>query len=207
MVGEGRGEAGWRDEPAAALGRTPRDRPNRLGSRTMLTTTFCAALSAAGLAIAVLTAYRRRYLRATRIAAVALLPVGLAMAGLVTLGRKITTAVGDWAADLVFKPSVWTGFAVLACSAGLYGITRLFAGRGGGRGGDRGTDRAAEPAGLSGAGSGTPAALGASRNSGGAGRADDGAGRGAAKPKKSRGGDSGLSGFEDVEEILRRRGI
>jgi hypothetical protein len=170
----------------------------------MLTTTFCAALSAAGLAIAVLTAYRRRYLRATRIAAVALLPVGLAMAGLVTLGRKIGTAVGDWAADLVFKPSVWTGFAVLACSAGLYGITRLFAGRGGGRA----TDRAAEPAGVSGAGADAPAALGAGRTSGGAdGGAGRGAGRGAGKPKRGRGGDSGLSGFEDVEEILRRRGI
>lgn len=165
----------------------------------MLTTTFCAALSAAGLAIAVLTAYRRRYLRATRIAAIALLPVGLAMAGLVTLGRKIGTAVGDWAAGLVFKPSVWTGFVVLACSAGLYGITRLFAGRGG-----RATDRTAGPAGVSGTDAGTPAALGAGRNSGGS---DTAAGRGSAKPKKSRGGAGELSGFEDVEEILRRRGI
>ncbi|MYS25139.1 hypothetical protein GA0115240_17471, partial [Streptomyces sp. DvalAA-14] len=96
----------------------------------MLTTTVCVALSAAGLALALLTGYRRRYLRATRIAALALLPVGLSMAGLVTLGRKIATAVGDWAVDLVFKPTVWTGFAVIACSAALYGITRLFSGRG-----------------------------------------------------------------------------
>src|SRR4051795_2620199 len=95
------------------------------GSRRMLTTTLCAALSAGGLAIAMLTAYRRRFLAATRIAAVSLVPVGLAMAGLVTLGRKVGTATGHWAADLVFKPTVWMGFGVLAVAALLYGVTRL----------------------------------------------------------------------------------
>ncbi|MBN6546266.1 hypothetical protein ITX34_24815, partial [Streptomyces bryophytorum] len=95
----------------------------------MLTTTLCAALSAGGLAIAMLTAYRRRFLAATRIAAVSLVPVGLAMAGLVTLGRKVGTATGHWAADLVFKPTVWMGFGVLAVAAMLYGITRLISAR------------------------------------------------------------------------------
>lgn len=158
----------------------------------MLTTTLCAALSAAGLAVALLTAYRRRFLRATRIAALALLPVGLAMAGLVTLGRRISTAVADWAADLVFKPTVWTGFAVLACSALLYGITRLVSGRGGGRGSDDAGAGASADAGprAAAAGSGPSPALPAGR-----------------APKHGRGGDTGLSGFEDVEEILKRRGI
>lgn len=153
----------------------------------MLTTTLCAALSAAGLAVALLTAYRRRFLRATRIAAAALLPIGLAMAGLVTLGRRIGTAVGDWAADLVFKPTVWTGFAVLACSALLYGITRLFSGRGGG------PAQASPDAGPRAAtGRDEAPALSAGRGS---------------SPKRGRGGDTGLSGFEDIEEILKRRGI
>lgn len=155
----------------------------------MLTTTLCAALSAAGLAVALQTAYRRRFLRAARIAAASLLPVGLAMAGLVTLGRRVGTAVGDWAADLVFKPTVWTGFAVLACSALLYGITRLIGGRGAGGGqgeGERGTDRAAVPGTTAPA---LPTSPGASRS------------------KRRGSGDSGLSDFADVEEILRRRGI
>ncbi|MGO4753376.1 hypothetical protein AB4212_33010 [Streptomyces sp. 2MCAF27] len=47
----------------------------------MLTDTVCAAASAAGLAVAFVTAYRKRFLAATRIAAYALLPVGLAMTG------------------------------------------------------------------------------------------------------------------------------
>jgi hypothetical protein len=163
----------------------------------MLTTALCAVLSAAGLAVAVQTAYRRRYLRATRIAAASLLPVGLALAGLVTLGRRVGTAVGDWAADLVFKPTVWLGFGVLMCSALLYGATRLVSGRGGAAEAAGGGGRpAAVPAAGSGAGPGAGA---------GAPAITSGRGRGG---RRKRGGDSGgLSEFADVEEILKRRGI
>ena len=49
----------------------------------MLTTTVCAAVSAAGLGIAALTAYRKRFLAATRIAAFSLIPIGLVMTGVV----------------------------------------------------------------------------------------------------------------------------
>jgi hypothetical protein len=147
----------------------------------MLTIALCAVLSAAGLAIAVQTAYRRRYLRATRIAAVALLPVGLAMAGLVTLGRKVGTASADWAADLIFKPTVWLGFGVIGVSALLYGATRLISARGA-------TDAERPPAAVPGASS---PALPAARPA----------------PKRRGSSDSGLSDFADVEEILKRRGI
>ncbi|WP_031515294.1 hypothetical protein [Streptomyces sp. NRRL F-5123] len=153
----------------------------------MLTTTLCAALSAGGLGIAMMTAYRRRFLAATRIAAASLLPVGLAMAGLVTLGRKVGTATADWAADLVFKPTVWLGFGVLAVAALLYGVTRLISARlpeGGAA--ERG------PAAVRG-GAAAPA-IAANRPA-------------AASGRRSRGSDSGLSEFADVEEILKRRGI
>jgi hypothetical protein len=161
----------------------------------MLTDTLCAALTAGGLALAVTTAYRRRFLAATRIAAIALLPFGLALAGLVTLGRKIGTATGDWALDLVFKPTVWLGFGVIACSAALLGVTRLFSGRSGRkarRGGDAGAEATGSgPAAVS-AGASAPAAAPAL-----------GAG-----PRRSRASaDSGLSDFADIEEILKRRGI
>jgi hypothetical protein len=154
----------------------------------MLTTALCVALSAAGLALAVTTAYRRRYLRATRIAALALLPAGLAMAGLVTLGRKVGTAVGDWAVDLVFKPTVWLGFGVIACSALLYGATRLVSRRDGP--GER-VDGASAPAPLAAPGGASTPAIPAGRPAG----------------KRRGSGDSGLSDFADVEEILKRRGI
>jgi len=119
------------------------------------------------------------------------------MAGLVTLGRKVGTAVADWALDLVFKPTVWTGFGVLACSALLFLITRLLSGRAprGGRvnGAGAGTGGGAVAA------SSAPAAAGAERPALPAGRP--------AGKRRSGAGDSGLSDFADVEEILKRRGI
>jgi hypothetical protein len=153
----------------------------------MLTTALCAVLSAAGLTIALRTAYRRRFRRATRIAAVSLLPVGLALAGLVTLGRKVGSATGDWAVGLVFHPTVWLGFGVIAVSVLLYGATRLISP------GQEREERAVTEGGQPPAvvpGASTPA-IAAGRPQG-----------------KRRGSDeSGLSDFSDVEEILKRRGI
>ena len=47
----------------------------------MLAETICSAVSAAGLGIAAITAYRKRFLTATRILAYSLVPVGLVMTG------------------------------------------------------------------------------------------------------------------------------
>ncbi|MEU5027397.1 hypothetical protein [Streptomyces milbemycinicus] len=144
----------------------------------MLTDTVCAAASAAGLAVAFVTAYRKRFLAATRIAAYALLPVGLAMTGIL-----------DWIADLVFKPSVWLGFGVLGLSWLLFMVTRAVERRGGGTRKERRAAAAAERGGAQ------APALGA----GGGVRGS----RGAAKS----GGSSGTEDFSDIEAILKKHGI
>ncbi|MFE9334746.1 hypothetical protein [Streptomyces sp. NPDC006925] len=167
----------------------------------MLTTTVCAALSAAGLAIAFLTAWRRRFAAATRLAAVALVPVGLAMSGLVGLGGKIGRAVGSWAADLVLKPTVWAGFAVLACAVVLWIIGRAAGARSGSAASRRET-RAAEPA------AGAPA-LGASGPPATRQQPAPGAsaaGRPAAGKGKGKGAEPGED-FSDIEAILKKHGI
>lgn len=155
----------------------------------MLTVTVCAALSAAGLAVSFLTAYRRRYVAATRLAALSLLPIGLAMAGLVGLGGRIIRAVGSWAADLVLKPTVWAGFAVLALSVVLYVIARFAQAR------------------TSGAAADGPAAATASRRP----AAEPSATPPAVSPAKGRGRQGGNSGgaedFSDIEAILKKHGI
>ncbi|WP_030770586.1 hypothetical protein [Streptomyces sp. NRRL F-2664] len=69
----------------------------------MLAETICSAVSAAGLGIAALTAYRRRFLAAARITAYALVPIGLVLTGVV-----------EWLAGIVFNPAVWMGFGLLA---------------------------------------------------------------------------------------------
>ncbi|GAB2795233.1 hypothetical protein [Streptomyces daliensis] len=171
----------------------------------MLTTTVCAALSAAGLAVAFLTAFRRRYAAATRIAAFSLLPVGLAMAGLVGLAGKIGKAVGTWASDLVLKPTVWAGFGVLAFAVVLYVIARL-------AGGSRATRKERRAAArASGAGSVAPSAgapaLGGSRAPAPGTTAQAAPARGAGKPagRSASAGDG--EDFSDIEAILKKHGI
>ncbi|MET9608993.1 hypothetical protein ABZZ17_28680 [Streptomyces sp. NPDC006512] len=79
----------------------------------MLAETICSAVSAAGLGIAAVTAYRRRFLTATRIAAYALVPAGLVLTGVV-----------GWVSGMVFKPSVWIGFGLLGLAWLLFVTTR-----------------------------------------------------------------------------------
>ncbi|MFJ6796169.1 hypothetical protein [Streptomyces sp. NPDC091268] len=79
----------------------------------MLAETICSAASAAGLGIAALTAYRKRFLAAARITAYALVPVGLVLTGVV-----------EWLSGIVFKPTVWAGFGVLGLAWLLFAGTR-----------------------------------------------------------------------------------
>ncbi|MCK7627897.1 hypothetical protein MUU72_33220 [Streptomyces sp. RS10V-4] len=148
----------------------------------MLTSTVCAAVSAAGLGIAALTAYRKRFLAATRIAAFALIPVGLVMTGVV-----------DWVTSIVFKPTVWAGFGVLALSALLFMISRLVERRRGISG--RKERRAA-------AGSGAPAVAPA------ASAPSLGTGRQAPRTASAPGAEvAPKDDFSDIEAILKKHGI
>ncbi len=79
----------------------------------MIAETVCSAVAAAGLGIAVVTAYRKRYLTAARIAAYALVPLGLVMTGVV-----------EWLADTAFSPIAWAGFGVLGLSWLMFATTR-----------------------------------------------------------------------------------
>ncbi|MFP8960239.1 hypothetical protein ACLIYP_06660 [Streptomyces nanhaiensis] len=155
----------------------------------MLTTTVCAALSAAGLAVAFLTAYRRRFAAATRIAALSLVPVGLAMSGLLGMFGEIGGAVASWASGLVLEPTVWAGFAVLAVALVLYVVGRAAGrrtrSREGGTGSGRGGRRAAES--------------GASRSALG--------GEGAGGREKRPAGATDADDFSDIEAILKKHGI
>ncbi|MEU0841790.1 hypothetical protein ABZ370_20285 [Streptomyces sp. NPDC005962] len=156
----------------------------------MLTDTICVALSATGLGIAGLTAYRKRFRAAARIAAYALLPVGLAMTGVL-----------DWLTDLVFKPSVWAGFGVLGVSWLLFTVSRAAERRAGGTRKERRAAAAAERAERDGA-----VAPGASEPALGPGRGATG-GKAADKPKPATRSSSGTEDFSDIEAILKKHGI
>lgn len=70
----------------------------------MLTAATSFALTAGGVAVAGLRAYRRRFLSATRWFAVALVPAGLYLTGLFPVARTIGSEFADWATRLVFDP-------------------------------------------------------------------------------------------------------
>ncbi|WP_328388531.1 hypothetical protein OHS81_30500 [Streptomyces sp. NBC_00400] len=156
----------------------------------MLTSTVCAAVSAAGLGIAALTAYRKRFLAATRIAAFSLIPIGLVMTGVI-----------DWVTNIVFKPTVWAGFGVLALSAVLFMISRGVERRRGGTGSrkerkERKAAAADRPDAVAPAAS-VPS-LGAARDTA----------QPAPKGKAAQGkGGAPKDDFSDIEAILKKHGI
>ncbi|MFF2862511.1 hypothetical protein ACFVSX_21800 [Streptomyces rubiginosohelvolus] len=153
----------------------------------MLAETICSAVSAAGLGIAAVTAYRKRFLTATRIAAYSLVPIGLVLTGVV-----------EWVAGIAFKPSVWLGFGVLGLSWLLFMTTRAIERR-------SGTTRAERKAARA-AGRNEAVAPGASAPSLGAG-AGAGPAATAAKPKKKQEAAAPGDDFSDIEAILKKHGI
>ncbi|MFF5335934.1 hypothetical protein [Streptomyces sp. NPDC013181] len=151
----------------------------------MLAETICSAVSAAGLGIAAVTAYRRRFLAATRIAAYALVPIGLVLTGAVA-----------WMADIGSKLSVWVGFGLLGVAWLLFVITRAVERRGAGSRKER---RAAARAAR-----GEAVAPAASAPSLGAGAPAAGA-EPRGKPRKQSAGAG--DDFSDIEAILKKHGI
>ncbi|MFJ4461413.1 hypothetical protein [Streptomyces sp. NPDC088928] len=151
----------------------------------MLAETICSAVSAAGLGIAAVTAWRKRLLAATRIAAYSLVPIGLVLTGVV-----------DWVAGIAFKPAVWLGFGLLAVAWVLFSTTRAIERRSGGtRKERRAAARAAQ---------GEAVAPAASAPSLGAGLADSRARPGTKSPQRSA---APAEDFSDIEAILKKHGI
>ncbi|MFF8954838.1 hypothetical protein [Streptomyces sp. NPDC014894] len=148
----------------------------------MIAETICSAVSAAGLGIAAITGYRKRYLAAARIAAYALVPLGLVLTGAV-----------DWAVSTAFSPTAWIGFGLLGGAWALFMTTRAVERRSGGTRKER---RAAERAARKDAVA--PAASAPSL-----GRSARPSAAPASPPKTSGSGED----FSDIEAILKKHGI
>ncbi|MEU0201497.1 MULTISPECIES: hypothetical protein [unclassified Streptomyces] len=145
----------------------------------MIAETVCSAVSAAGLGIAAITAYRKRFLAATRIAAYSLVPIGLVMTGVV-----------EWLADTAFSPTAWAGFGVLGVAWALFATTRVVERRRGGTRKERRAARAAE----------RPEAVAPGASAPSLGQGSRPAARPAAAPR-------GEEDFSDIEAILKKHGI
>ncbi|GGJ00638.1 hypothetical protein [Streptomyces brasiliensis] len=147
----------------------------------MIAETVCSAVSAAGLGIAAVTAYRKRFLAAARIAAYSLVPVGLVMTGVV-----------GWLADTAFSPAAWAGFGVLGVAWALFATTRAVERRRGGTRAERKAARSAQQRDGVAPTASAPSLGPATRP----------ATRPAAAPRANSADD-----FSDIEAILKKHGI
>lgn len=152
-----------------------------------MTAIVCLALTAAAVVIAVMSGTARRWRRAVRWAALALVPTGLYLTGLLTMFDRIGHAVADWAANLVFNPGVWAGVGMLGAAVVVLLLTGVGRSSDSGKAVPKGAERPAAPTGRSG---NLPAVT-----------------SGSGKQAKKSGADDGLGDFSDVEEILKRRGL
>ncbi|KFF97325.1 hypothetical protein PV367_22355 [Streptomyces europaeiscabiei] len=152
----------------------------------MIAETVCAAVSAAGLGIAAITAYRKRFLRATRIAAYSLVPLGLVLTGVV-----------EWVADTAFSPTAWAGFGVLGAAWFLFMTTRAVERRRQAPGREQRKEAKASRTGAI-----APAASAPSLGQG-----SRPAARPAAAPRATGSGTSAADDFSDIEAILKKHGI
>ncbi|MFF3644823.1 hypothetical protein [Streptomyces sp. NPDC002564] len=148
----------------------------------MIAETVCSAVSAAGLGIAAVTAYRKRFLSAARLAAYSLVPIGLVLTGVV-----------GWAADTAFSLKAWVGFGVLGVAWLMFLGTRAVERRSGGTRKERRAAKAAQREAVA------PAASAPSLGAG----ARPAAGRPAAKPQAT----APAEDFSDIEAILKKHGI
>ncbi|MEZ0089787.1 hypothetical protein [Streptacidiphilus sp. EB129] len=148
-----------------------------------MTAIVCMALSGAGLVIALLAALRGRFRTALRLTALALVPAGLYLTGLIPVFSHIGHILGTWGSHLVFDPRVWTGVGLLGAAVLLLLAT-----------GFRRRSRA-----------GTAPAAAPSRPTGTALAPTTPAGRAAPGAPAKKPDD--LGDFSDIEDILKRRGI
>ena len=61
-----------------------------------------------------------------------IVPVAAWLTGVLELAFEVGQSVGDWAVDLVFKPSVWLGIVLAGVAAVLLGASALLRNRGAG---------------------------------------------------------------------------
>lgn len=147
----------------------------------------CISLAALGLVLAIVLWLGGRRGRALQAFGFAALPVGLYLTGLLGLVFAAIAALGGWAARLVFNPAVWAGAGLLGIAVVLWVIGGVIARRTRGR---RPADRKSGTTEVR--GKDTNASL--TRGS----RSKDATSKGATRSNNE---------FDDIEELLRRRGI
>ncbi|MDO5498463.1 MAG: hypothetical protein Q4F67_02140 [Propionibacteriaceae bacterium] len=151
----------------------------------------CIALAALALVLAIVLWLRGRRGRALQAFGFAALPVGLYLTGLLGLVFDAVRALGGWMSRLVFNPAVWAGVGLLGLAVVLWVVGGFVARRTRAR---RPVAKGADAPAVTGR---TPAAAPAKGSPATARKAGG----------STAAGGSGDDEFDEIEELLRRRGI
>lgn len=144
----------------------------------------CISVAVLGVVVAVVLWVRRRRGRAVQALAVGALPFGLYLTGLLPLVWSGAVEVVRWAGGLIFDPAVWAGMGLLALAVVLWVVGGMVARRTPGR-------------------TREPKAVGQA-----AGRSGRRVGPGTKAPAaRSDAGGSGDAELDEIEALLRKRGI
>ncbi|MFD2079985.1 hypothetical protein SAMN05421678_105184 [Actinopolymorpha cephalotaxi] len=179
----------------------------------------CAGLSALGV-VAAFFAFRRRGAAAgIRLFGWAVLPMAIYLTGMVRLLWTVGAALVKWVSGFVFSPYVWSGLALFGVAAICLPVAAAMRRRQAARAGEVETGRASTGTRAgSGAVGSSAAGTAGTAGSGRTGTAKDAGkpkqveqGKGPAKRQGTKGGkgkeEDPLAEFEDIDEILKRRGI
>lgn len=156
---------------------------------------LCIAVTAVGLVLSWFAWRRRGAASGLRGTAYSLLPLGLYLTGVIPLLWRVGTQIVNWAAGLIFKPTVWAGVLVLGLAVLLWVVSGMLLRHKVSKSNKGGTDDKPSTAPRAASSGGAPAAV-RDRSSAPAQPASGGAAGGA-------GGDD----MADIEELLRKRGI
>ncbi|WP_432560457.1 hypothetical protein [Granulicoccus sp. GXG6511] len=138
------------------------------------------SLTALALVVAIVLWLRGRRGRALQAFGFAALPVGLYLTGLLGMVFDAAAALGRWAGQLVFNPAVWAGLGLLGLAVVLWVVGGFVARRTRGR---RPVEKAADRKSVEKRTSGRTA------------------------PAARSGGATADNEFDEIEELLRKRGI
>lgn len=163
----------------------------------------CAGLSALGVIVAFLAFRRRGFAAGLRLLGWSALPMAAYLTGVVTLLWQIGADIAHFAVRFAFSMTVWLGVGVFGLAVVLFVISGVLRAR-------RGGSAAGSAPATGSASTGGSVAPVAGRSSPAHGKEQQpAAGSGSGKAEVGQGAetDEPVEGMDDIEEILRRRGI
>lgn len=160
-------------------------------------------LTIVGLAWTVIAFRRRGAINALRALGFTLLPAAAWLTGTLTMFTQIVSSISGWATSLIFDPQVWTGVALAGAGVGFIVLAAFLRDRQLAKMQDQKAVASGKAGSTSSTGPGSASAVGTPRPATTPGTTGSTTGSTTGRTQRS----TGEPEMEDVEEMLRKRGI